>query len=85
MTEISLLVLGCLLALLFFIWLAFGKKAVSKAATLVMDTVLLALCVAAILCGLLLRQEKYQSEPLPSGVPQAAKDAGAAPASGQGE
>ncbi|MDE7313265.1 MAG: hypothetical protein K2N87_16865 [Eubacterium sp.] len=73
MTEISLLVIGCLLALLFFIWLAFGKKAASKAATLVIDTVLLALCVAAILCGLLLRQEKYQKEPLPGGASQEAE------------
>lgn len=70
MTEISLLVIGCLLALLFFIWLAFGKKATSKAATLVIDTVLLALCVAAILCGLLLRQEKYQKELPLKDVPQ---------------
>lgn len=68
MTENMLLAIGCLLALLFFIWLAFGKKA-SKSATLVIDTVLLALCIAAILCGLLLRQEKYQ-EKQPSGSGQ---------------
>ncbi len=79
MTEISLLVIGYLLALLFFIWLAFGKKATSKTATLVIDTVLLALCVAAVLCGLLLRQEKYQSMRQQDSQPQA-EAAGTVPA-----
>ena len=60
MTEIILLIMGCSLALLFFIWLVFGKKITSKTATLLMDIGLVALCAATIVCGLLLRQEKYQ-------------------------
>ena len=61
MTEIILLIVGCSLALLFFIWLIFGRKISSKTATLLIDTGLLALCVAAIACSLRLRQEKYES------------------------
>lgn len=59
MTEIILLIVGCSLALLFFIWLIFGRKISSKTVTLLIDTVLLALCIAAIACSLRLRQEKY--------------------------
>lgn len=59
MTEIILLILGCSLALLFFIWLIFRAKITSKSAALLIDTGLLALCAATIICGLLLRQEKY--------------------------
>lgn len=61
MTEIILLIVGCSLALLFFIWLIFGRKISSKTATLLIDTALLALCVAAIACSLRLRQEKYEN------------------------
>lgn len=61
MTDIILLIVGCSLALLFFIWLIFGRKISSKAATLLIDTGLLALCIAAIACSLRLRQEKYES------------------------
>lgn len=60
MTEIILLILGCSLALLFFIWFIFGRKLSSKTATLLTDIGLLALCIAVIACGLLLRQEKYE-------------------------
>lgn len=60
MTEIILLIMGCSLALLFFIWLVFGSRITSKTVTLLMDIGLVALCAATIVCGLLLRQEKYQ-------------------------
>lgn len=62
MTEIILLLIGCLLALLFFIWLVFGRRTSSKTVMLLMDTALLALGVAAVLCGLRLRQEKYEAD-----------------------
>lgn len=61
MTEVIMLILSCSLALFLFIWLAFGRKVTSKAATLFMDICLLALCIAALICGLTLRQEKYES------------------------
>jgi len=61
MTEIILLMIGCSLALLFFIWLIFGRKISSKTAILLVDTGLLALCIAAIACSLRLRQEKYEN------------------------
>ncbi len=60
MTEIILLIMGCSLALLFFIWLVFGRKITSKTVVLLMDISLVALCAATIVCGLLLRQEKYK-------------------------
>lgn len=60
MTEIILLIMGCSLALLFFIWLVFGRRIASKTVVLLMDISLVALCAATIVCGLLLRQEKYK-------------------------
>lgn len=61
MTEIILLIMGCSLVLLFFVWLVFGRRISSKAATLLIDTGLLALCIAVIICGFMLRQEKYNT------------------------
>lgn len=61
MTEVIMLILSCSLALFLFIWLAFGRKITSKAATLFMDICLIALCIAALICGLTLRREKYES------------------------
>lgn len=61
MTEVVLLILSCSLAIFLFIWLAFGRKVTSKAATLLMDICLIALCIAALICGLALRKEKYDS------------------------
>ena len=61
MTEIILLIMGCSLALLFFIWLIFGRKITSKTAALLMDIGLVALCAATIVCGLPLRQKKYEN------------------------
>lgn len=61
MTEIILLIMGCSLALLFFIWLILGRKITSKTAALLMDIGLVALCAATIVCGLLLRQKKYEN------------------------
>ncbi len=61
MTEVIMLILSCSLAIFLFIWLAFGRKVTSKAAMLFMDICLIALCIAALLCGLALRREKYES------------------------
>lgn len=62
MMEMLLGVLGSLLILLFFLWLWLGKKATYKTGTLLMDVMLVAVCIATVLCSMHVRHEKRSQE-----------------------
>jgi len=63
--EIILIIIGLVWIVLFYLWLALGRKVKSKTGTLLIDTVLITFSMITIFLAMLLRQEYLKGRLVP--------------------